>query len=297
MAVDQLPSPTIALLGGGYTLQRVAQMLPAGSFVITSRDSDRCAAWQQRGWLSQCVSLENPESIAELFKRFPELETLVDSVPPVRHGVPTSGVKALVSVLQTTKVRRILYLSTTGVFGVRDGSVVDEDTPPSPWNSQGAARLACEECYRNLVRERVEVSFTALRLPAIYGEDRGVAFSLREGAYTLIDDGSYWTNRIHVHDLASVIVACVKFSGTLPGVLCVSDDYPTKAIDVVSYICERERLPLPRSITAHEAAQAGAYTMLSNQRICNERMKALLGVILRYPSFREGIYGESRGGV
>jgi hypothetical protein len=297
MALNQISSPTIALLGGGYTLQRVAEMLPAGSFVITSRDEKRCAAWQQRGWHSHRVSLDVPESIETLFEKFPEIVTLVDSVPPARSGAPDTGVAAVASVIPNTKVRRIFYLSTTGVFGVRDGSEVDESTPASPWNPQGAARLICEERYREIVKRFPGIAFTALRLPAIYGEDRGVVFSLREGTYTLIDEGSLWTNRIHVYDLASVIIACINFTGTLPDILCVSDDFPAKAIDVVSYICKRERLSLPRSITAHEAAQRGAYTMLSNQRIRNERMKALLGITLRYPSFREGIYNESAEGV
>jgi hypothetical protein len=76
----------------------------------------------------------------------------------------------------------------------------------------------------------------------------------------------------------------------LPKVLCVSDDHPTRARDVASYICEREGLPFPRSITAAEALKHGSYTMLSNQRVCNSRMKVVLGVALRYPSFKEGIY-------
>jgi dTDP-4-dehydrorhamnose reductase len=292
MAVNQSNAPTIALLGGGYTLQRVGSMLAPGSFVITSRDADTCAAWSRNGWLSHRVALDDPRSIESLFRAFPTLEVLVDSVPPFRDGEPSRGVRAVVDAIRDSKVRRIIYLSTTGVFGVRDGSEVDESTPPSPWNPQGAARLACEGVYREFVRQHPGVSFTALRLPAIYGEDRGVAFSLREGTYALVDGGVFWTNRIHVHDLARVIVSCSTFTGTLPDVLCVADDHPTKAIDIASYICEREKLPMPRSISAEEVERRGAYTMLSNQRVRNQHMKTLLGISLRYPSFREGIYGE-----
>jgi hypothetical protein len=297
MALSHAQKPVIALLGGGYTLTRVASMLSPGSFVITSRDEAKCAEWAHQGWISHRVALDDPSTVEGLFHSFPSIEVLVDSVPPMRDGDPSRGVASVVSVLPSTKTRRIIYLSTTGVFGVRDGSEVDEATAPSPWNPQGAARLACETVYRELVRRSPQMSCTALRLPAIYGEDRGVAFSIRDGTHLLVDGGSYWTNRIHVHDLARVIALCIGFPGQLPEVLCVSDDYPTKAVDVASYICQREQLPLPRSISADEVAKRGAYTMLSNQRVINRRMKALLGLTLRYPSFREGIYGEKAGEV
>jgi hypothetical protein len=77
----------------------------------------------------------------------------------------------------------------------------------------------------------------------------------------------------------------------LPEVLCVSDDLPAQARDVVSFICERDGLPTPPSISEEEALRSGAYTMLSNQRIINRRLKELLALKLRYPSFREGLYG------
>ncbi|MFO0417045.1 MAG: NAD-dependent epimerase/dehydratase family protein [Pseudomonadota bacterium] len=277
----------VALIGGGYTLQRLAQLLPEGSFVITSRSKERCASWAASGWCSAVVSLDQPETLASLFREYPQIDTVVDSVPPLRASEPILGVRNLVSAIGTTKIRRILYLSTTGVFGVRDGSLVDESTPPRPWNSQGQARLDSEECYRELAQAVSSIEFTALRLPAIYSADRGAIASLKAGTYTLVDDGSHWTNRIHVDDLAKVIKACIDHKSRLPEVLCVSDDTPVKAIDLVREVCNRHSLPLPPSIASAEAERRGAYTMLSNQRICNALMKRVLGVELRYRSFRD----------
>jgi len=295
MALEPSNQPTVALLGGGYTLQKVAALLPKGSFVITSREAARCEQWRDRGWLSESVSYSDREGIARFFAKYPSIEVVVDSDPPLRSEDPSSGTQAVADAIVHTAVRRIIYLSTTGVFGVRDGTDVNEETPPAPWNPQAAARLACEDVYRACAHQCPTLNAVALRLPAIYGADRGIAISLREGTYRIIDSGEQWTNRIHVEDLAEIIGACIRHAGELPRVLCVSDDYPARAREVVSYICEREGLPFPRSITAEEALQRSSYTMLSNQRVSNARVKEVLGIVLRYPSFKEGIYSSESG--
>lgn len=275
----------VVLLGAGYTLQRVAAVLPAGSFVVTSRDGERCAAWRACGWCAEQVRLSGSEDLQRLFEKYPNLDTLVDSVPPERAGVdPTAGVQRVVSALRGSSIQRVVYLSTTGVFGRRDGSLVDERTEPAPWNEQGAARWLCEQAYRT-----GEPAVTALRLPAIYGPGRGVRVSLRAGTYRLVGDGSWWTNRIHVDDLVQVVARCIA-SPALPDLLCVGDDHPAPAREVVEYICRRDNLPWPPSISEEQALAAGAFTMLSNQRIVNTAMKERLGITLRYPSYREGLY-------
>ncbi len=296
MAVTTV-APTTLLLGGGYTLQRVAEKSPCGSFVITSRNAAQCEHWRAQGWESFQVTIDDRDGLARLFAQYPSLRVIVDSVPPLRTTLDDAegserGVQCVVRALgdiSASGIERIVYLSTTGVFGVRDGSWVDEATPPAPWNAQGRARQRSEDLYAQAAKASGHIAFTALRLPAIYGPDRGVAVSLRSGTYALVGDGSQWTNRIHVEDLAEVIVRCVSYLGVLPCVLCVSDDSPTQASDVVAYLCEREGLALPPSVSPEEVLRRGAYTMLSNQRVRNTRMKEVLGLSLQYPSFREGM--------
>lgn len=277
--------PHVVLLGGGYTLQRVAELIPRERFVITSRSAETCDSWRARGWNAHQVSLENRESIASLFAAYPHIRQIVDSVPPLRAGGdPATGVRNLVSVAMGKGIERILYLSTTGVFGGRDGSVVTEETPPAPWNPQGQARWSSEQAYRES-----GIPYTALRLPAIYGFDRGLLWSIRNGTYRLVGDGNSWSNRIHVEDLARIIVAALEIE-ELPPVLCVSDDEPARACDVVRFVCEREGLPMPGFVSEEDTLRAGAFTMLSNQRVKNDHMKRVLGISLRYPSYREGFY-------
>mgnify|MGYP006279287481 CR=1 FL=1 len=280
--------PHIVLLGGGYTLRRVAKLLAPGSFVITSRRPEQRAEWRACGWLSERVDIEKNEGLEDLFRTFPALSVLVDSVPPTRGRHSTLGVENVTRALEESSIKKIVYVSTTGVFGGRDGSVVDEDTVPVPWNEQGQARLDSEKSYRRWSAAAVGRASTALRLPAIYGPDRGLAESLRRGSYRLIGDGSFWTNRIHVDDLAQIVVKAI-LTDRLPEVLCVSDDCPALAREVVAFVCDQENIGFPPCISEQEARRAGNYTMLSNQRIKNERMKKLLNITLRYPSFREGM--------
>lgn len=281
--------PHILLLGGGYTLRRVAEKLPAGSFVITSRSREQCVEWEKRGWIAYRVAVNDRQGLESLHQTYPRITTLVDSVPPLQSPAPTAGIENIVAVFASSSLVKIIYLSTTGVFGGRDGQEITEAAPAQPWNAQGEARWRSEEVYRAFARTNRPMRFTALRLPAIYGPDRGILFSIRGGGYRMIDNGSLWTNRIHVEDLARVIVRCIEVDD-LPEVLCVADDCPALARDVAAFVCERENLPMPGSITSQEAIQRGAYTMVSNQRVKNDLMKKLLGVTLKYPSYKEGLY-------
>lgn len=280
--------PHIALLGGGYTLQRVGGLLSPESFVITSRNEETCAAWRAKGWNSLRVSLDEPDTLRALWIAYPHLTTVVDSVPPIRGaGDSARGVANVCATLERANVARIIYLSTTGVFGVRDGSIVSESSPARPWNVQGEARLKCEEAYRSS-----GIPTTALRLPAIYGADRGLHISIKNGSYKMVGQGDSWSNRIHVEDLAAAIVrACQE--PHLPEILCVSDDRPAKSRDVVEYVCQQLSLPMPPSISEQEVLSAGAYTMLSNQRVQNTLMKKVLSLELKYPSYKEGFMADT----
>jgi len=284
MAVIETPS--CALIGGGHTLMLLASRLKPGSFVITSRSAERCEAWRERGWSAAQVDVASSDSVARLFREFPGISRIIDSVPPLREGEdPARGARNIALAAVAAGVSQVIYLSTTGVFGVRDGSHVDETTPAAPWNPQGRSRLLSEEAYCS-----AKVPTCAFRLPAIYGPDRGILHSVRNGSYRLIGAGENWTNRIHVADLVTALEAALA-AASLPPVLCVSDDMPAQARDVVSFICEHDGLPTPPSISEEEALRSGAYTMLSNQRISNRRLKEAFNIALRYPSFREGLYG------
>lgn len=281
VALENL-TPNILLLGGGYTLKRLATVLPQNSFVITSRSEEQVKAWIDKGWNAATVSLSDLSSIERLHDLFPSLTTVIDSVPPV-HGdsEPAAGVRNFIATLEKSAIKRVLYLSTTGVFGRCDGSWVNEETEPAPSHEGGRARLAVEQLYR-----ASRFHTTCLRLPAINGPGRTLMESLKRGTYRILEDGSRYTNRIHVDDLVEIIRRLIEIDN-LPEVLCVSDDQPSRAKDVVAFYCEQLQIPWPPSTTEAELIARGAHSMLSNQRVSNSKIKSLLSLQLRYPTYRE----------
>lgn len=283
------------LLGAGYTLRRVADQLPEGSALLTTTSAEKAASWRELGYPAEVLDYRDRSSVRDLLIQLPSARLLIDSVPPP-FGDPDrdvlEGVRSLVSSLSDTGIERIIYLSTTGVFGVEDGSWVDENTSAEPRHPRARARLDSERLYRESGREVV-----ALRIPAIYGPGRGIGLSLRDGSYRLVDDGTRWSNRIHVEDLVEIISRLVMGSAaTLPPVLCVGDDHPARSIDVVEHYCSRFKLQRPERISLQQAIERGMYTLTSNQRISNQLIKQLLGLRLRYPSYREGAGTEFESG-
>ena len=278
-----MPIPSVAsilLLGGGYTLSRLATRLDPKTFVITATSNEKVSKLSSLGFQAALVDIERSETFADLLSNYPEIQTLIDSVPPNENTA--ASISALEPIISRSKISKIIYLSTSGVFGVIDGSWVDEATTPNPRNDAAQRRLAVELAY-----QKTQKPFTALRIPAIYGPGRGIGLALKAGTYQLIDGGKDYSNRIQVEDLVSIIEKSIT-AATLPPVFAVSDNLPVQSEEVVNYYCEKFKLKYPASITREEVKRSGHHTRLSNQRIRNALLKSTLHLELRYPTYREG---------
>lgn len=285
-------SPLYLLLGAGYTLTRVASLLPAQLTLLTTTTPEKMSAFQADGFTARLLDYRDSQALADFFHEYPDIEVIVDSVPPRSPAPPpggadyeliqrdawvkdaTLGVRNLVAHLQSTstRVRRVVYLSTTGVYGVTDGSEVNEETPTLATEPRALARIESENCYRSLAAQ-TPIKVTTVRIPAIHGPGRGpgrgLAEALRRGTYPLIDDGMRWTNRIEVSHLAALIKVLIAAPAgeSLPPIINATDGNPRRAIEAVSEICKHQGLPLPTSISAAEAKRRGLHTLLGNQRV------------------------------
>jgi nucleoside-diphosphate-sugar epimerase len=275
-----------ALIGGGYVLERLARKLQPGTFVITSRRAEQVEAWRRRGWNAECFNFESQQDILQVLGAYRGLQYWIDSVPPflgLQQNIPF-----LKSALEGRRIK-VFYLSTTGVYGVTSGDWVTEATPVAPAHTKSELRVMAENLYKG-----TGLAFSAFRLSGIYGPGRGTGLSLRAGRYPLIGDGRRWTNRIHVEDIVQVLLAAITISKdrSLPEYINVSDDQPTLAIEVVSYYCNKFKLPMPSPITLEQAIAAGMFTIIGNQRVNNERIHSELGVTLKYPNYQLGAGSE-----
>jgi len=181
------------------------------------------------------------------------------------------------------------YLSTTSVYGDHGGGWVDEDTPLAPTSDRGRARVAAEESWRALHRTP-GLPIHIFRLAGIYGPGRSAFDRLREGTARRIVKAGQVFSRIHVEDIAQVLLASMRHPN--PGAAYnVCDDDPAPPQDVIAHAAELLGVDMPPRVAFEEAGLGPmARSFYSeNKRVRNDRIKSDLGVRLRYPDYRAGL--------
>jgi nucleoside-diphosphate-sugar epimerase len=197
---------------------------------------------------------------------------------------PAAEIRALIAAASDAK--RIVYVSSTGVYGKGHGQWVDETAPLAPLSATGEARVMAERAL-----DGASVSHVALRVAGIYGPGRGIADRIRLGQYRVVGDGSSHVSRVHVEDLASAVIAAGESDAS--GAINIADDDPAPIGEVADAIASKLGVAPPVR-TPVEAVSAEVAAMLTaDRKIANTRMKAL-GVVLRHPSWR-GVLAETTG--
>jgi nucleoside-diphosphate-sugar epimerase len=172
--------------------------------------------------------------------------------------------------------RRLVYTGSTGVFGQRDGSDVDERTPVAP--ASAGARVLVEA--EDLVTRAGGV---VVRLSGLYGPGRyGVVDRVRGGAMALGPGDDAWTNWCHREDAAAAVLAALD-RGRPGAVYHGTDAEPLRRREVVEWIAARLGIPPPRS--------SRPPPFPANRRILGERTRTELSLAPRFPSLREGLAG------
>ncbi|MDB5393916.1 MAG: NAD(P)-dependent oxidoreductase [Rhodospirillales bacterium] len=177
------------------------------------------------------------------------------------------------------------YLSTTSVYGVTDGSMVDETTLCDPASARGQRRLAAELAWQAL-----PLPGHVFRLSGIYGPGRSVLDTIRNGkAQRIVKPGQAF-NRIHVDDIAGIVRASIR--SPAPGrIYNVADNLPAPSADLVTYACSLMKIEPPPEIPFDQAVLSpmAREFWADNKRIDNSRIRNELGMRLTYPTYREGL--------
>jgi nucleoside-diphosphate-sugar epimerase len=187
--------------------------------------------------------------------------------------------------------RRFVYLSTSGVYGDCAGEWVDEDRAPRPGTERAIRRLDAEAAISEWgAREGVET--VILRVPGIYARDRLPLDRLARGTPALRPEEDVYTNHIHADDLAAILATGLQ-SARAFGIYNASDDSEIKMGDWLDLVADRSGLARPRRVSRAEASRLVPAELLSfmseSRRLSNSRMKAELGVDLRYPTVADGL--------
>jgi nucleoside-diphosphate-sugar epimerase len=180
-------------------------------------------------------------------------------------------------------------VSSTGVYGAGGGAWVDESWPVAPLTESGRARAAAEAALAD-ASVSASVPWVALRAAGIYGPGRGLVDRIRAGTYRVIGDGTSHVSRIHVVDLVAAILAAG--TGAATGAVNVADDDPAPIGEVADAAAARLGLPPPPRVPVAAVSPEVAGMLTADRRIANRRMHDELGVVLRYPSWRDGLAAE-----
>ena len=249
---------SILILGAGYTGSRTATLLQAAGHSV--------------------ISLRRPQIDFSHEGAVDQLKMLAPAGCRVLHSIPSLPDRADANLLDALhgKASRVVYLSTTGVYGGAEH--VDESTSIAPRNPREQARAETEAAVQRGPWESL-----ILRPAAIYGPGRGVHVSMAQGQYTLHGDGNNFISRIHVDDLAQLAAAGLMSS--LTGAYPVADQHPCTSREIAEYCTRRFQLPPPVSVTEAEVP----VSRRNNRQVDGRAIFRLLSVAIQYPSYVEGL--------
>jgi nucleoside-diphosphate-sugar epimerase len=181
---------------------------------------------------------------------------------------------------------RLVYASTTGVYGDCGGAWIDETRVLQPANARAKRRVSAEQQLRRATARGV-IAASIARIPGIYAGNRLPLARLEKRTPALIDADDVYTNHIHADDLAAILVRLATH-GRPARVIHASDDTSLKMGEYFDVVADAFGLARPPRITRAEAEQQVEPTLLSfmreSRRLVNRRLKEELRVRLRYPS-------------
>lgn len=285
--------PTLLIVGCGDVGLRVVRLL-AGRYrlLVLTSSAARVPALRDAGVVPLVGNLDDGASLQRLAGL---ADAVLHLAPPPAQGVTDTRTTALLQALaRKGRVRRIVYASTTGVYGDAQGARFDETRAVAPATDRARRRVDAEARVRWYGRAH-DARATVLRIPGIYASDRDGGHPrerLMRGTPVLVEADDVYTNHIHADDLARACVAALH-RGLPQRVVHASDDTELKMGDYFDLAADLCGLSRPPRITRTAAAERMSPVQLSfwseSRRLDNDRLKRELRLRLRYPTVREGL--------
>ncbi|SFE43414.1 SDR family oxidoreductase [Nitrosomonas sp. Nm166] len=225
-------------------------------------------------------------------------QLVIHLAPPPNQGLHDYRTAHLLSALTSRTKKhakilpqRLIYISTSGVYGNCNGALIDETRPVHPENDRAIRRLDAEKQIRDWGK-RNHISASILRVPGIYAADRLPLTRLREGHPVLVEAEDSYTNHIHADDLAQIICAALQHAKPCR-IYHACDDSHLKMGEYFDLIADHfglSRSPRISRSQAKECISPGMFSfMKESRRLKNSRMKKELHIRLRYPTVLQGI--------
>jgi nucleoside-diphosphate-sugar epimerase len=274
----------LLLIGCGDIALRTARLLGSRYRLFgLVRDPARAAGLRAAGITPIVGDLDDRASL----RRIAGLADIVlHLAPPPNAGTIDTRTRHLLAALsQGTLPKRLIYISTSGVYGDCGGAQVSETRQLHPQNARAQRRVDAERQVREWAQGN-GVGVSILRVPGIYADDRLPLERIRSAAPAIVAAEDGYTNHIHADDLACILVAALRH-GKPNRVYHASDDGEMKMGDYFDAVADAYGLPRPPRISRAEAQRALPALLLSfmneSRRLLNRRMKKELQVRLHYP--------------
>ncbi|MDP3222043.1 MAG: SDR family oxidoreductase [Rubrivivax sp.] len=285
--------PTLLIIGCGDVGMRVLRLLqPRWRVLALTSSPTRCPVLRAAGAVPLLGNLDEPSTLGRLGGL---ADAVLHLAPPPGQGSTDPRTRALLAALaRGGRVQRLVYASTSGVYGDCGGERFDESRAVQPATDRARRRVDAETQVRWFGR-RSGALVNILRIPGIYATDRPGGHPrerLLRGTPVLLDEDDVYTNHIHADDLARVCVAALG-RGAPQRVYHASDNTELKMgqyFDLAAAVCG---LPAPPRISRSDAQQTlGAMQMSfmsESRRLDNKRLKNELRLRLQHPTVEQGL--------
>ncbi len=276
----------LLIFGYGFTGQALARRMRADGWRVTAVVRSEATAAKARAQGVTPVATDDRPGLVDALKT---ATAILITAPPTEAGCP--GLNTLIPALAEANAFPdwIGYLSTTGVYGDREGRWVFEAGPLNARSVESARRVSAERDWRQVGRG-MGLTVTAFRLPGIYGPGRSALDRARDGtAHGIVKPGQMFS-RIHVDDIAAGLAASIARPRAGASYnLC--DDEPAPSHAVNAYAARLLGLPAPALVPFDQAGLSPAAQRFwgENKRVSNALAKAELGWRPAYPTYREGL--------
>jgi nucleoside-diphosphate-sugar epimerase len=287
--------PTLVCLGLGHCAQHYVTEFGErfDRIVGTTRSGGDIATLAARRFGGRAVEMhifDGKTASADVRAAIAGADALLISAAPTDGADPVLAVLAD-DILRAPALHSIVFLSTLGVYANSNGAWIDESVEVDPRLARrGSARRDAEIAWQTLGTRR-NMPVAILRLGGIYGPGQNVMIRLLRGdAHRIVKPG-HVSNRVHVFDVVQAIDAA--FERRADGIFNVVDDEPTSPSEHIAYAAKLLGVAPPPEIPFAEAHKVMSPFALSFYEGCirarNDKLKNVLGVRLRYPTYREGL--------
>lgn len=279
------------VFGLGYTALRFAARLQGDGWLIagTTRTAERAAELKARG--IDAFAFDRGGADAGIAEALAAADHLLISIPPDERGDAAFD-RFAGDVARSRQIEWAGYLSTTGVYGDVKGEWVSEASWLRPAGDRQKRRVQAERGWLDLYRQH-GLPLHVFRLSGIYGPGRSAIDNLRAGTAKRIDKPDHVFCRIHVDDAGATLSASMARPNP-GGVYNVADDEPAPQHEVVSYAARLLNVEPPPLVPFAEAklSEMAASFYADCRRVKNARIKDKLGVVLRCPTYRDGLAAQ-----